>query len=47
MKKLPKWATTVTPLSKYLALSMLVLFPIIAFKLGMKYQELLMAGLCW
>lgn len=45
--KLPKWATTVTPFSKYLALSMLVIFPIISFLLGMKYQELLMAGFCW
>lgn len=37
---LPKWATTVTPFSKMLALSMLIIFPIIAFILGMKYQEL-------
>lgn len=35
---LPKSFTTVTPFSKALALSMLVVFPILGFLLGMRYQ---------
>lgn len=35
---LPKWATTVTPLSKALALFIFITFPIIGFILGMQYQ---------
>lgn len=38
-KRLPKWATTVTPFSKFLALSMLIIFPIIGFYLGKYYQK--------
>jgi len=38
-KGLPKWATTVTPFSKMLALSMLVVFPILGFYYGMYYQQ--------
>lgn len=37
--KLPKSMTTVTPLSKFIALSMFILFPVIAFYFGMKYQQ--------
>jgi hypothetical protein len=37
---LPKWATTVTPLSKTLAMVIFVTFPIIAFFLGVKYEKL-------
>lgn len=36
---LPKELTTVTPLSKTIALILFVLLPIIAFLLGMKYQQ--------
>jgi len=36
---LPKWATTVTPLSKTLALIIFTFFPIIAFCFGMNYQS--------
>lgn len=39
--KLPKWATTVTPLSKILALIIFISFPILGFLLGMQYQYLL------
>ena len=39
MNKLPKSWTTVTPFSKALALSMLIVFPILGFLLGMKYQK--------
>lgn len=35
---LPKWATTVTPFSKILALIIFITFPIVSFLLGMKYQ---------
>jgi len=35
---LPKWATTVTPLSKILALIIFITFPILGFIFGMKYQ---------
>jgi hypothetical protein len=38
-KKLPTWATTVTPFSKLLALSMLVVFPVLGFYYGMYYQK--------
>jgi len=38
---LPKWATTVTPFSKTLALIIFTTFPIISFILGMQYQKLL------
>jgi hypothetical protein len=38
-KKLPDWATTVTPFSKMLALSILVVFPILGFYYGMYYQR--------
>jgi hypothetical protein len=40
-KKLPTWATTVTPFSKFLALSMLVIFPIVGFYLGRYYERTL------
>src|SRR5579864_9036483 len=36
---LPTWATTVTPFSKMLALSMLVIFPILGFYYGVYYQK--------
>ena len=39
--KLPKWATTVTHFSKYLALIIFLTFPIIGFILGMNYQKLI------
>jgi hypothetical protein len=38
-KGLPRWATTVTPFSKMLALSMLVFFPILGFYYGTYYQQ--------
>lgn len=45
--KLPKSFTTVTPFSKALALSMFVLFPIIAFHVGRAYQkEITPIGYC-
>jgi len=34
-KALPKWATTVTPFSKYLAMVLFILFPFIGFYLGL------------
>jgi hypothetical protein len=34
-----KWATTVTPFSKMLALSMLIVFPVLGFFYGMYYQK--------
>lgn len=37
--KLPKELTTVTTFSKYLALSLFVLLPILAFFLGMRYSQ--------
>lgn len=37
--KLPKQLTTVTPLSKFLALFMFVTIPIIGFFLGTQYQK--------
>jgi hypothetical protein len=33
-KVLPKWATTVTPFSKYLAMVLFILFPFVGFYLG-------------
>jgi len=39
--KLPKWAITITPLSKILALIIFITFPILGFWLGMQYQNLL------
>jgi hypothetical protein len=42
--KLPKSFTTVTPLSKTIALSMFIIFPIIAFLYGMYCQQLLDMG---
>lgn len=39
--KLPVWATTVTPLSKTIALLMFILLPIAGFYYGMYYQQLL------
>jgi len=38
---LPKWAVTVTPLSKILALIIFIAFPIIGFILGMQYQKMI------
>ena len=37
--KLPKSLTTVTPFSKALALSMFVIFPIVAFIFGRIYEK--------
>jgi putative hemolysin len=37
--KLPKWATTVTPLSKTLALIIFITFPILGFWVGRAYQS--------
>jgi hypothetical protein len=37
--KLPKWANTVTPFSKTLALFMFILLPIAAFYYGTYYQK--------
>src|SRR5260221_9158678 len=38
-KALPKWATTVTPFSKYLAMVLIILFPFIGFYLGLLVGE--------
>jgi hypothetical protein len=38
---LPKWMTTVTPLSKILALLMFIGFPILGFLFGMRYQQII------
>lgn len=38
--KIPKYMTTVTPFSKMLALSMLVIFPILGFYVGRYYEKL-------
>lgn len=40
--KLPESFTTVTPLSKYLAMALFVIFPFVGFYLGIQYQK--MAG---
>jgi len=37
--KLPENFTTITPFSKYLALTILVLFPFMGFYLGIQYQK--------
>jgi len=37
--KLPPSLTTVTPLSKFLALSLFILFPLVGFYAGMEYQK--------
>lgn len=37
---LPKSVTTVTPLSKYLAMALFILFPFVGFYLGIQYQKL-------
>jgi len=39
-KKLPKWLTTVTPLSATLALILFVSLPIAGFYFGTKYQDM-------
>ncbi len=45
--KLPKSFTTVTPFSKALALSMFIIFPIVAFLLGRTYEkEISPVGYC-
>lgn len=36
---LPKWLTTVTPLSKYVALSLFITLPLLSFYLGAEYQK--------
>ncbi len=41
MNRLPKELTTVTPVSKALALFMFILFPIAGFFLGVDYQQAL------
>lgn len=38
-KKLPEWATTVTPFSKLLALILFITLPFLCFFLGMDYQK--------
>ncbi|PIY80375.1 MAG: hypothetical protein COY80_03220 [Candidatus Pacebacteria bacterium CG_4_10_14_0_8_um_filter_42_14] len=38
--KLPKSLTSVTPLSKYLAMALFILIPFIAFKFGVEFQQL-------
>lgn len=45
--KLPKYLTTVTPFSKFLALSMLVLFPIFGFYFGKAYEKATAPRACW
>lgn len=40
-KKYPQWATTVTPLSKFLAMTLFILFPFIGFYLGTRYQQII------
>lgn len=37
--KFPKWLTTITPFSKALAISMFIIFPIVGFYLGYKFQK--------
>ena len=43
--KLPKFLTTVTPFSKFLALTLFVTFPFIGFYLGIKYQHLVYSSM--
>lgn len=38
-KKLPEWATTVTPFSKFLALILFITLPFLCFFFGMNYQQ--------
>jgi hypothetical protein len=38
-KRFPEWASTVTPLSKTLALLMFIIFPILGFYYGKYYQK--------
>lgn len=40
-KKYPKWATTITPLSKFLAMVLFILLPFLGLYLGMEYQKAL------
>lgn len=44
--KLPKYMVTVTPFSKFLALTMLILFPIFGFYLGKQYQKITTIQAC-
>jgi len=37
---LPKWLTTVTPFSKIVAIILFIILPILAFRLGMIYQQI-------
>ena len=39
VNKLPKWLTTITPFSKYLAMSLFIVLPFVGFYLGMQYQS--------
>ena len=39
--QLPKELTTVTRLSRYLALSLFIILPFLAFGFGMKYQRII------
>lgn len=41
MKNLPTWMTTVTPVSKILAVTAFLIFPMLTFYLGMVFQEAL------
>ncbi|HVA97145.1 MAG TPA: hypothetical protein VND99_05815 [Candidatus Acidoferrales bacterium] len=38
-KRFPKWATKVTPLSKFLAMALFIIFPFVGFYLGIKYEQ--------
>src|SRR5579862_5921237 len=38
---LPKYLTTVTPLSKYLTIVLFILLPLIGFFLGIRYNQLI------
>jgi len=38
-KELPTWATTVTPVSKTIALLMLIILPVLGFFYGRYYQQ--------
>lgn len=37
---LPKYFTTVTPFSKYLAMALFIIFPFVSFYLGTQYQKM-------
>ncbi|MFA6005254.1 MAG: hypothetical protein WC775_02095 [Patescibacteria group bacterium] len=41
---LPKWATTVTPFSKALAMAIFVVVPILAFYFGRYYEHVMVLG---